>query len=141
MNDNIVVYIKKELLDEMDNEIIMKRFQNMKNVVNCNCTCEKVMNQISKYILLPCSLIFSLYLLSPPFTKISNYVPEQRHCHLICFLLISKCTDICTGEIPSNIKQRSDTKKWLGCSRKNLKGEVIYLIRGNGFWILDVHKG
>ena len=31
MNYNMVVYIKKELLDDIDNETIMKRFQNMKN--------------------------------------------------------------------------------------------------------------
>ena len=31
MNDNMVVYIEKEVLGSIDNDTIMKRFQNMKN--------------------------------------------------------------------------------------------------------------
>ena len=31
MNDNMVVYIKKEVLGSIDNDTIIKRFQNMKN--------------------------------------------------------------------------------------------------------------
>ena len=30
MNDNLVVYIKKNIFDEIDNEVIIKRFQNIK---------------------------------------------------------------------------------------------------------------
>jgi hypothetical protein len=30
MNDNLVVYIEKNIFDEIDNEVIMKRFQNIK---------------------------------------------------------------------------------------------------------------
>jgi hypothetical protein len=30
MNDNLIVYIEKYIFDTIDNEIIMKRFQNMK---------------------------------------------------------------------------------------------------------------
>jgi len=30
MNDSLVVYIEKNIFDEIDNEVIMKRFQNIK---------------------------------------------------------------------------------------------------------------
>jgi hypothetical protein len=30
MNDSLVVYIEKDIFDKIDNEAIMKRFQNMK---------------------------------------------------------------------------------------------------------------
>jgi hypothetical protein len=30
MNDSLVVYIEKDIFDKIDNEVIMKRFQNMK---------------------------------------------------------------------------------------------------------------
>jgi len=30
MNDNLIVYIKKDIFDNIDNEVIMKRFQNIK---------------------------------------------------------------------------------------------------------------
>jgi len=30
MNDSLVVYIEKDIFDKIDNEVVMKRFQNMK---------------------------------------------------------------------------------------------------------------
>jgi hypothetical protein len=30
INDSLVVYIKKDIFDNIDNEVIMKRFQNIK---------------------------------------------------------------------------------------------------------------
>jgi len=30
MNDSLVVYIKKDIFDNIDNEVIMKQFQNIK---------------------------------------------------------------------------------------------------------------
>jgi hypothetical protein len=30
MNESLVVYIEKDIFDKIDNEVIMKRFQNMK---------------------------------------------------------------------------------------------------------------
>jgi hypothetical protein len=30
MNDSLVVYIEKDIFDKIDNEVIMKRFQNIK---------------------------------------------------------------------------------------------------------------
>jgi hypothetical protein len=30
MNDNLVIYIEKDIFDKIDNEAIMKRFQNIK---------------------------------------------------------------------------------------------------------------
>jgi hypothetical protein len=30
MNDSLVVYIEKNILNKIDNEVIMKRFQNIK---------------------------------------------------------------------------------------------------------------
>ena len=29
MNDSLVVYIEKEIVDHIDNEVVMQRFQNM----------------------------------------------------------------------------------------------------------------
>ena len=82
MSDNMVVYIKKELPDNIDNETIMKTFGTWKIVmVDCNYTCENIVNQISKYIFLICSLNF----LSPTLTKIHNYVPGNK---IIIFLKI-----------------------------------------------------
>ena len=31
MNDNMITYIEKDIFDSVDNETIMKRFQNMSN--------------------------------------------------------------------------------------------------------------
>jgi hypothetical protein len=36
MNDSLVVYIEKNILYEIDNEVIIKRFQNIKTQKN-NC--------------------------------------------------------------------------------------------------------
>ena len=30
MNDSLVIYIEKDIFDKIDNEVIMKRFQNIK---------------------------------------------------------------------------------------------------------------
>jgi len=40
MNDSLVVYIEKDIIDKIDNEAIMKWFHNMKIIItsiSCNC--------------------------------------------------------------------------------------------------------
>jgi hypothetical protein len=33
MNDSLVVYIEKDIFDKIDNEVIMKQFQNIKTQI------------------------------------------------------------------------------------------------------------